>query len=377
MTCRACGASALLPYTQFPDLPLANALAPTAEAARTAPRYPLAVALCWSCGLSQLAEPPPPVPLFDAYVYRSGMAKGYKAHCQWLASQVTNVVVLADIAGNDGTLIREFERVHPGMIGINIDPARNFAEETLAHGIPTVCGYWPEAAAEVPIDQVDVFTATNVFGHVPDPRAFLQGFRQARRGATILLEVPYIKPLLDLVEFDTIYFEHQTYWGKAPLVELAVACGLRPVEIQETPIHGGSILVRLLVEDGPPAPEVLAQVADEQVQGLYDFRRYEGWWARVEQKLERLRPFRGAAFGASAKGNTLLNTLGFGTDQVAYIADDTPEKQGKFSPGTGIPIVPRSYLQGHPPDQLLLLAWNFGDEILQSLPWYTGRIWWP
>lgn len=364
--CRACGARALDVVAEFPAMPLANNLCESQQAALEAPRFPLTVVCCAACDLVQLRQAVDPDQVFRHYHYRTAISRGYAAHAADLARRFApRARTVVDIAGNDGTLLLEFLAVNPDLRAINLDPAQNLAPLSRDLGIETVAGYWPEAELPCALQDVDLFVATNVLGHVADPIAFLAAFRGASPDARILIEVPELTALLAGLEADTIYFEHQIYWAKKPLVDLAQRVGLQCLEITDLMLHGGS--TQYLLAPGPPAWWPLKPV-----------RPMPNWWSRVlRERVEPLRAFRGAAFGASAKGNVLLNLAGLDHRHIAYIVDDTPEKQGKFSPGTGIPIVGREQLRREPPEQLLMLAWNWADELKDDPDFAELVVHWP
>ncbi len=229
-----------------------------------------------------------------------------------------------------------------------------------------------------------LITATNVFAHVDDVRGFMSAVKNclADDGA-LILEFPYGIDLIEHREFDTIYFEHLSYLLIKPVKMLASGVGLEVFAIEKFDIHGGTVRVHLGHSGVHPVePSVEEFLSDEVRAGFHDSARYMEWNRDIDDLIgslsSEIRALRDsgkkiAAFAASAKGNTLLNACRFDHRSIAYIVDDTPEKIGCFSPGTGIPIVDRSQLATDPPDYLVILAWNFAREIIESTGNYDGN----
>jgi dTDP-4-dehydrorhamnose reductase len=423
--CRICDSAKLVKYLDLGMMPLANNLERSAIEAKRMQRFPLQVMVCEDCGLSQLSVVIDPELLFSHYTYRSSVNKGYLKHCRQMAKELgarlalqskvseghassrhsegiaaversvpesermrseETPALVVDIAGNDGALLGEF-REELGVRVLNVDPAQNLAEIAESKGIPTMPSFWSVELAKELVEkhgQPKLITATNVFAHVDDVRGFLRAVKLALRpDGALVLEFPYLLEFLDGREFDTVYFEHLSYVGCLPLMRLCADEGLCIFDLQPQDIHGGTLRVFIASPGAfPEAPAVSAFLERERARGLDQSQTYLSWAAQVDALVEELRAELGAlrkqgakiaAFGASAKGNTLLNVCGFGTETIAYIVDDTPEKIGKFSPGTGIPIVSRSELESAPPDYLLILAWNFAKEIMRSAPSFQGK----
>ena len=390
--CRVCDGTRLVKYLDLGMMPLANNLAPSAAAARDMNRYPMQVQFCEDCALSQLTVVVDPRELFTHYTYRSSVNKGYVRHCRSMAKTVGQALALTaddlvvDIAGNDGTLLGEF-RDELGVRVVNVDPAGNIAAIAEERGIPTLNEFWSSGVADRIVSgygRPKLITATNVFAHVDDVR----GFVTAAAGCladdgVLLLEFPYCVDFIEHREFDTIYFEHLSYVLIEPVRMLATLTGLDVFDVQKQDIHGGTARVFL----GRPgahgvSPSVAAFLEAERAGGFHSRQRYLAWTREVDELVDQLaRELRAlkqggatiAAFAASAKGNTLLNACRLDRRTIAYIVDDTPEKIGRYSPGNGIPIVDRSALQRDPPDYLVILAWNFADEIIDNTSGYAGR----
>lgn len=390
--CRVCGNSDLVKYLDLGMLPLANNLADSAREAIAMERFPMQVMYCQECSLSQLSVVIDPSALFSHYTYRSSINKGYVSHCREMARSLkeslqlgpTDLVV--DVAGNDGSLLAEF-RDELGVDVVNVDPAENIADIAEKRGITTLTRFWSKGVAQEILDKYGrpkLITATNVFAHVDDVRGFLAAARHClHEQGTLLLEFPYAMDFIRNREFDTIYFEHLSYVLIKPVVRLAAMVGLQVFGVQKHDIHGGTVRVFLGFEKGQHVLPSVKEFLDEEEQGgFHDVGIYQEWSTEIDALIEDLlgqlndlkkSGAKIAAFAASAKGNTLLNACRLDGAAVDYIVDDTPEKIGRFSPGTGIPIVDRSVLANDPPDYLVILAWNFAREIIETTSGFDGR----
>ncbi|MEK8023551.1 MAG: class I SAM-dependent methyltransferase [Candidatus Hydrogenedentota bacterium] len=381
-TCRICESRDLVPILDLGDMPLANALR---EPADTGPelRIPLCVMLCQECSLSQLSAVVSPERMFSRYVYRSGIAETFRRHCSWFAREAKKIArpgrgaLVVDIGGNDGTLLHAFRA--EGFRPLAVEPAANIAEIARAGGIDTMNAFWSRATAKALVEQWGrpaLITATNVFAHVDDLDDFLSGVTDAldEKGCFVL-EVPYMADLIEKNEFDTIYHEHLSYFLLRPLLRLADRHELEAKYVRRIPVHGGGLRVYLKRKSGRTfhAETAQAMLSFEEEAGLYTHSPYRNFARQIDSIRRDLRETMMrligdgrtvAAYGASAKGATLLNSAGIDRGMIRYIVDDTPEKQGRLAPGTGIPIVGAKELETARPDYLLILAWNFVDEIL-------------
>ena len=381
--CRICGAQDFVRYLDLGVLPLANNLAATALEARQVQRFPLQVQVCTQCWLSQLTVVIDPRTLFSNYAYRSSISQRYKDHCRAMARSVRDSLglgegdLVVDIAGNDGALLVEFKD-ELGVNVVNVDPAENLAEIAEAAGVPTITAFWDADVAAQVAEQYGrpkLITATNVFAHVDDVRSFVAAARDCldSEGA-LLLEFPYGVDFIEHREFDTIYHEHLSYVLIEPVRQLAESLGMEVFDVQKQDIHGGTSRVFIGKAGAHPVQESVSRFLTRERDGGYHATPlYEAWNREIDELIDELRReiarlrndgARVAAFAASAKGNTLLNACGFDANTIEYIVDDTPEKIGRFSPGTGIPIVSRDKLAADPPDYLVILAWNFAKDIV-------------
>lgn len=382
--CRCCESDDFEKVLDLGLMPLNNNLAPDAKSARNAERYPLQVLRCQSCQLLQLSVVVDPVKLFSYYTYRSGINVGYKTHCRKMADWFFDKFrpedyLHIDIAGNDGTLIREFREASPANLryrGINVDPASNLTAIAEAEGVECITAMWSMAIAKRFEGKVNLITATNVFAHVDDISGFLKAcYKALDLMGVIILEFPYIVDFIEQVEFDTVYFEHLSYVGLSHVHYICKQCGLSIIDVTRQDIHGGTLRVVIGVDETYGPDPVVAKFLDEEIRYLHD-NKVAQLQERVQEKAwtfrERLLALKQAgkrvvAFAASAKGNTMLNYAGVNTDLVDYIMDETPEKIGKFSPGTGIPIVTKQELLRTKPDYVVILSWNFAEEIKKKL----------
>jgi len=383
--CRVCGNTDLKKYLDLGLMPLANNLAPDARVAQDINRYPLQVSFCSECSLSQTTVIIDPSKLFGHYTYRSSISKGYVRHCREMARSVGPKLALdasdlvVDIAGNDGALLREFKD-ELGVRVVNVDPAENICAIAEERGVPSIVDFWSDDVAQQILHthgKPKLITATNVFAHVDDVHSFLSAVGHCLQDDGVLvLEFPYVVDFIEHREFDTVYFEHLSYVGLKPVMRLAAGTSMQVFDVEKHDIHGGSLRVFIANEGSYDVSDAVDHFfKSEKKGGYHGFARYESWSEEIDdligeltQQLGQLREHGAsiAAFGAAAKGNTLLNACRFNTGIIDYIVDDTPEKIGKFSPGTGIPIVDRSRLAESPPDYLVILAWNFAREIIES-----------
>lgn len=388
LLCRVCGSDRLIPYLDLGLMPLSNNLCETKE--EQPARYPLKVLFCQDCSLSQLSVVVDPETLFGHYVYRSSMSQGYKDHCKEMAVTLKEKYGLnkdsfhIDIAGNDGALLHEFNQVI-GCRVLNIDPAANMVKICEDKGIRQFTKFWGKEAALHLVNtgwpKADLITATNVFAHCDNVKEFLEAAKMVLAPEGVLvLEFPYLVDFIEKNEFDTVYFEHLSYFSISPLVDLVKGCGMNIIEVEHVDIHGGSVRVSITIE-GVLGDSVYKYVDKEMLGKYHRLSTYYDWSFKVNEVINNFRrritllKLSGnkiAGFAASAKGNTLLNSAGITNEVIDYIIDETPEKQGKYSPGTHIPIVP---MGTEWPDYLVILSWNFADEIIGKCKenGYTGR----
>jgi SAM-dependent methyltransferase len=388
--CLACGAKPLALVLSLGRTPLANALLDEADLGRPEPTYPLDLALCRACSLVQLTESVPPEELFREYPYFSSYSDTMLAHARELADRMVRSrrlgsgSLVVEAASNDGYLLRNYQAAGVPVLGI--EPARNVARHAREqHGVPTREEFFTaEFARRLAAEglRADVFHAHNVLAHVPDLNGFVEGAREVLKpGGVAVVEVPYVKDMLDGCEFDTIYHEHLCYFSLTALDRCFRRHGLPITDVERVPIHGGSL--RLYASPGGvQGPRVEALLAEEESRGVATLAPYRAFAGRVERIRADLRELLGrlmsegnrlAAYGASAKGSTLLNYCGIGRETLDFVADRSPVKQGRYTPGTRLRVCPPSMLLDAMPDYTLLLAWNFADEVLRQQEEYRSR----
>jgi SAM-dependent methyltransferase len=352
--------------------------------------YPLDVYFCRSCSLVQLLDVIDPEVLFRNYIYVSGTSDTMAAHYEEYAAAVIGMLrltaddLVAEVASNDGSLLRRFAQ--RGIRVLGVEPASNIARIAAETGVPTVNAFFNFRAAQS-IQRKHGFAkavlANNVLAHVDETRDFLLGCRRLLApGGLAVIEVPYLGDLLDRLEYDTIYHEHLCYFSVTALMRLCEEAGLAVVRIDRVPVHGGSLRVYASADRKEHSPAVRALASGEERLGFTGIERFQELARAVEANrralvslLERLhgegRSL--AGYGAPAKGNTLLNYCGIGPRLVPFTVDKNPLKVGKFTPGMHIPVLPVSELLARRPDYTLILAWNFASEILEQQSEYRAR----
>lgn len=390
--CRSCGGNHLHLILALGRTPLANALLTAEQLSQPEPAYPLDVVFCADCALVQITETVPPEVLFSDYLYFSSFSDTMLRHAEALAGELTQARALGaeslvvEIASNDGYLLQFYKG--RGVPVLGIEPAANIARVAEAErGIPTLCAFFGAELGErlrAEGRQADVIHAHNVLAHVADLNGVVQGIAALLKpDGVAVIEAPYVKDLIDHREFDTIYHEHLCYFSLTALDRLFARHGLVIADVRRVPIHGGSLQIHAMrAESASRGPAVQALLAEESAWGVNDFAFYAGFARAVEALRADLRALLGglkaqgktiAAYGASAKGSTLLNYFSIGGETLDFVADRSTYKQGRYTPGTHLPIVAPSTLLKEQPDYVLLLTWNFADEILDQQTEYRQR----
>jgi hypothetical protein len=390
--CRSCGAKDLEHILSLGTTPLANSL-PASDAPEGGEHvYPLDVVFCPTCTLVQITETVQPDVLFRDYLYFSSFSDTMVRHAKGLVEEVLNQRHLgpdslaAEVASNDGYLLQFYKRA--GIPVLGIEPARNVARVAVEErGVRTLSEFFGnELARELAGrgERADVLHANNVLAHVADLNGFVSGVRHfLKETGVAVIETPYIKDLVDHCEFDTIYHEHLCYYSLMALDHLFRRHELEITGVSRVAIHGGSLRLRVQHAGAAEPDEAVRRLLeDEQAWGVGDVEFYRVFAARVERLKEELRDLladirrrgaRVAAYGAAAKGSTLLNYFRIGRETIDFVADRSTYKQGRYMPGVRIPIVePDRILQEMPP-YLLLLTWNFAEEILEQQAEYRRR----
>lgn len=378
--CRSCGSSKLEPVLDLGTTPLANSLLSQSQLGQSEPVFSLAVCFCEDCSLLQLYESVPPDDLFRNYAYFSSFSDTMLTHAKSLVGSLVAQACLnhsslvVEVASNDGYLLQYYKELGVPVLGI--EPARNIAEVAQEKGIETICEFFGQELATILADsgrKADVIHANNVLAHVPDLNGVVRGFATVLKDdGLVVVEVPYVRDLLDHTEFDTIYHEHLCYFSLTALVMLFKRNGLIICDVERLQIHGGSLRIYGR-KHGRPSARVTEMLAAERAFGLDSLVAYEKFANQVQQlKTDLCSMLAGlkkegktiAAYGAAAKGSTLLNYAGIGLETLDFVCDRSTVKQGQYMPGVKLPIVSPSVLTERRPDYVLLLTWNFAKEII-------------
>ena len=384
--CRLCGAE--LAHT-FVDL----GMSPPCESYLTADQldsaevfYPLHVRVCDRCLLVQLPAYIDAGEIFSHYAYFSSYSDSWVAHAKTFVEDAVDRLSLGEdsfiveVASNDGYLLQHV--VERGIRALGIEPAANVAEAAVAKGIPTEVAFLGEETGRDVAARhgvADLVVANNVFAHVPDIVDFARGLRRlVADDGTVTIEIPHLMRLIEGNEYDTIYHEHYSYLSLLTTQRVLAEAGLVVVDVEELPTHGGSLRTWSMPADRarPPSDAVAAVLGAEAAAGLHSLEGHAGFAEAVARVRNDLVEFlvgcsrRGetvVAYGAPGKGNTLLNHCGVRADQVAFAVDRNPFKQGRWLPGTHIPVLPPERLADARPDYVLIMPWNLRDEISAQL----------
>ncbi len=381
--CLVCAAASVETFLDLGSTALANKFPSAEDLSRPEPRFPLRVGFCRGCGHVQLVERVPPAAMFTDYLYVSSASDTLRAHFDDLAATLTARHGLADgglvvdIGCNDASLLRCFRE--RGARTLGVDPAENLAELGCDTGIARYRGFFGADTAGEIADRrglARLVTATNTFPHIPDLSGFVAGLDAVLApGGAFVLEAHYLVDLLDRLAFDTVYHEHVSYWALGPMTRLFRDHGMEVVRAERLPIHHGQLRATVMRrgegEVDRSVDEILAVERRLGIDRLDAWNAFAGRVGRLKAEvmdcLHGLKAAGGrlAGYGAPAKGSTLLEFFGVGPELLDFIADRSPLKQGRYTPGSHIPIVaPERLLEVPFPDHVLLLAWNFEEEIL-------------
>jgi len=370
-------------------MPLANALLTAEQLADPEETYPLNLVFCPHCTLVQITETVAPEKLFRDYFYFSSFSETVLRHAHYLVHEIvaarglSNGSLVIEVASNDGYLLQYYKEA--GIPVLGIEPAVNVARVAEAErGIPTLCEFFSEKIAIQLRQQgrtADVVHAHNVLAHTADLNDIVRGLKILLKDSGIaILEVPYVKDMVDSCAFDTIYHEHLCYFSLTALDHLFRRHGLNIHDVERLPIHGGTLRVYVSQKQGEhlvgERPAVVGQLLrEEEVCGLPDPRYYSTFREKIKNLGQALVALlrdlkqdgrRIAVYGASAKGSTLLNYLQLGAETVDYVVDRSTVKQGFYTPGSHLRIFPPEKLVEDLPDYTLLLTWNFAEEIVEQ-----------
>lgn len=370
-------------------MPLANSLIKPQQLHEAIYKHNLEIVLCKDCSLVQLKDIVPPEHLFDDYLYFSSnsetMVQSASQLVEKIIPQLQQKPLIIEIASNDGYLLQHYIKNNIAVLGI--EPAKNIAEFAIKKGIPTRCRYFSAELAEELFNegiQADIIHANNVMAHVPDINNFAAGIKKLLKPhGQAVIEVPYLLNLINHCEFDTIYHEHVFYFSLLALHALFSRHDLILSDVEEIPIHGGSL--RLFIKHAnttKSSSTVLKLLENEKLTRVDQPEYYQHFSNHIfnlkKDLIELLHSLKKegkkiAAYGASAKGSTLLNFFGIGPELIDFIVDRSPMKQGYYMSGARIPIHSPEFLMQEKPDYTLLLTWNFAEEILKQQQAYRDQ----
>jgi len=388
-SCRSCGSDELTPVIDLGKVPLADGLVASLAEVDHESFYPLTVVFCGRCSLVQIRETVPPHELYGSdYPYYSSFSDHLVDHSR---SNVEDLLdrynldeqsLVVELASNDGYLLQWFTK--HGVPVLGIDPAEGPAQTAIERGIPTICEFFGPDLADRLVDEgrmADVVIGNNVLAHVPDQNVFVDAIaRLLSPTGVVVMEFPYVRDLVEHCEFDTIYHEHHCYFSVTSVRELFARNGLKLVRVEHLEIHGGSLRVHFR-RQGAPEESVVGYLEEERRLGVTHAGYYSDFAVRVaaiKQDLLQLlddlleKGARVAGYAAAAKGAIMLNYCGIGPERLEYVVDRNVHKHGKYMPGVHIPIEDPKRLLEDVPDYLLLLAWNFKDEIVAQQAAYAA-----
>ncbi len=386
MNCRHCNSPLEHTFLDLGFAPPSNAYLSCEDLAKPEKYYPLKIKVCAQCWLVQTEDYTRADELFSSdYAYFSSTSTGWLIHAASYAEKMTRQLNLAkdslviEVASNDGYLLKNF--VAAGIPCLGIEPTASTAAAAEKLGIPVMREFFGEQLGKqlaTSCKQADLIAGNNVYAHVPDINDFTRGLKAALKpGGTITLEFPHLMRLIEHTQFDTVYHEHFSYFSLYTVERIFKAAGLRVWDLEELPTHGGSLRIYgCHAEDGREiTPVVSAMLAEEALRGLQTLATYQNFQAKANRVKDDLLAFlieqkragiRVAAYGAAAKGNTLLNYAGVKPDLLPFVCDAAAAKQGKFMPGSHIPILAPAALDDQRPDYLVILPWNIAAEVKQQ-----------
>jgi C-methyltransferase C-terminal domain/Putative zinc binding domain/Methyltransferase domain len=398
-TCRLCDAPVTRTFVDLGMSPLCESYVPEEKLDSAEAFYPLHVRICDSCLLVQLPAYVPGEDIFSDYAYFSSYSDSWVAHARRYAEamidrlSLDSASLVTEVASNDGYLLQHFHAA--GIPVLGVEPAANVAAAARARGLRTEVEFLgPETGKQIAgrLGRADLVAANNVFAHVPDIRGFAIGLRAlVKDSGTVTLEFPHLLRLIERRQYDTIYHEHFSYLSLLTSSRALGVAGLRVVDVDELDTHGGSLRVyaRPVESAGEPSTRVKAVLDAEEAAGLHTVAGHAGFAREVMKIKSDLLGFlltasaeghSVAGYGAPGKGNTLLNHCGIRSDLLAYTVDRSPVKQGKFLPGTHIPIYAPDRLAETKPDYIVVLPWNLRTEITEQLEYvrqWGGRLVFP
>jgi 2-polyprenyl-3-methyl-5-hydroxy-6-metoxy-1,4-benzoquinol methylase len=388
LRCRICKNEIDEPFLSLGNSPLSNAYLSKDDLKRNEWYYPLDLYVCTKCYLVQLEEYEAPETIFSAdYAYFSSYSESWLEHCRRYSESVVKRFALdhrsfvIEIGSNDGYLLQYFKRYKIPILGI--EPAAGAVEEATKRGVPTEIAFFNTSYAKHKLQngkQADLLIGNNVLAHNPNLHDFVEGLQIALKpNGVITMEFPHLARLMEGNQFDTVYHEHFSYFSFRAALTLFATHDLKVFDVEEIPTHGGSLRIYVKHKNDvskPRTDRVEKLLEKEATAGLFNIETYYKFGENVKLAkrvlLHCLITIKNSGkkivgYGAPAKGNTLLNYCGIRTDFLDYTVDRNPAKQGKFLPGTHLPIMHPDVIKQHKPDYILILPWNIKDEIMQQL----------
>lgn len=390
--CRFCATPLVHSFVDLGRTPLANAYLTKAQLDTPEPVYPLRAFVCHECWLVQADAFVPPEEIFSDYAYFSSYSSSWVEHARRFTVMarerfgLTANSHVVEVASNDGYLLRHF--IEAGIPALGVEPAQNVAEAARAVGVPTECLFFTRETAQNLVAKgkaADLVIGNNVLAHVPDINDFVGGLAAILKpDGVVSVEFPHLLRLMQETQFDTVYHEHFYYLSLLAVERIFLTHGLRVFDVEQLPTHGGSlrVMASLVSSNAHPVTDNVEQIRRlEDDYGFREVKVYEEFQSRVSPIRDGLLTFLDkahaenksvVAYGAAAKGNTLLNFCGIGTDRIRYVVDRNPHKQGHYMPGSRLPVLAPEEMLETKPDYVLILPWNLKNEIVSS---YDLSVW--
>jgi len=397
MKCRFCENQLTNRFVDLGSAPPSNSFLTGPQLNEPEVFYPLVVYVCEKCWLVQVAEHKKAGEIFNQeYAYFSSYSKSWIAHAENYVDMITEKLglnqnsLVIEIASNDGYLLQYFTQKNIPCFGI--EPTQNTANVAAEKGIETICEFFGENLAHKLVDndrKADLLIGNNVLAHVPDIKDFVGGLKTVlKQDAVITMEFPHLMKLVECNQFDTIYHEHFSYLSLHAVENIFASVGLQVFDVEQMSTHGGSLRIYAKHAQDVKRP-VCSSVGElkqqEKQRGMLSIEYYKNFQNNVDRIKHDLRSFlieqkqqgkKVAAYGAAAKGNTLLNYCGIKSDMIGFVADASPHKQGKFLPASHIPVMSEKEIRKAKPDFILILPWNLKQEIVEQLEYirnWQGR----
>jgi len=389
MKCRICDNEHLQKFLSLGKTPLANNFITEQQLHQQEETFPLELCFCDTCKLVQLSYVVPPEKMFKNYVYVSSTTKTFQIHFAKMAEDLTREFgldgnsLVVDIGSNDGLLLKCFQKF--GIKTIGVEPATNVSKIAEENGVETINDFFSKEVVNQIISRkgkVDLITANNVFAHINNIKDVLGNVKiLLKKDGAFVIEFQYLVDTIEKMTFDNIYHEHLSYFTLTSISYLFSKHGMQVFKAERVDSHGGSLRVFMKAKDGRHKTDlsVIEILEYEKSIGVDNFETYKNFAQKVYSVREKLVKYikdiknknkRIAAYGAPAKGNTLLNFCNIGASYIDYVVEDNPLKQGLFTPGTHIPVFSSRMLEENTPDYILILAWNFAQEIMSKTAAY-------